>query len=71
MMRKENRNPNRQPTTLNKSITGKQHHHPSITPDANTSRMTYKPKFIKKFINVQREDSQCSDLRQESIEQTG
>ena len=43
-------NPNRY--LLNKSTNNKSHH-PSSTPDANTSRLNYKPKFIKKFAKIQ------------------
>ena len=71
MMRKENINPNRY--ALNKSINHKQQH-PSTTPDSNTSRLNYKPKFIKKFAKVN-EDHSRNQLSvgtpQESIQHGG
>lgn len=54
-MKKENRNPNRSQNTLNKSINSKYHCHASNTPDTSTSRINYKPKFIKKTINIHQE----------------
>lgn len=54
MLRKENRNPNRQ-EHINKSMHAKPPHHSNNTPDPTTSRLHYKPKFIKKFINIQQD----------------
>ena len=47
-MEKENRNPNKTNSHLNKSINAPGHHHPSSTLDPK-----YHPKYIKKHDNMQ------------------
>ncbi len=53
MLRKENRNPNKTANT-SKGLINKSMASHSITPD-NSTRINYKPKFIKKNINIQDE----------------
>lgn len=54
MLRKENRNPNKTANT-SKGIINKSMASHSITPDNSTNRINYRPKFIKKNINIQDE----------------
>lgn len=53
MYRKENRNPNKSENISSKSKYYR--NDPTHTPDGSTSRVNYKPKFIKKFVNIQNE----------------
>jgi len=70
-MFKENRNPNRLNNPLNKSINNKSKHQLSTTPDANTSRANYKPKFIKKFVDKGLASTSEANTPQESVHQHG
>lgn len=54
MYRKENRNPNKHECLSSKPPNRPPtSSHSAATPDNATSRIDYKPKFIKRYINIQ------------------
>ena len=58
---------------MNKSTNNK-NNHLSSTPDANTSRGNYKPRFIKKFAKMNQEElrnGMSVSTPQESVQQCG